>query len=64
LSFSAGRLSRFVLPKTFVIQDPPCLFATPAPSPASELKLLAPAIPIPFSSSFTFSLIRPVPFFP
>src|ERR1700730_18236889 len=30
------------------------LFATPAPSPASELKLLASAIPIPFSSSFAF----------
>ena len=29
----------------------------PAPSPASELKLLASAIPIPLSSSFTFPLI-------
>src|SRR5208337_1978262 len=32
LSFSAGCLSRFVLPKTFLIQDPPCLFATPPPA--------------------------------
>src|SRR5271166_966960 len=35
----------------------PICFATPPPSPASELKLLASAIPIPFSSSFTPSLI-------
>ena len=28
-SFLPGRLSRFVLPKSFVIQDPPYLFAAP-----------------------------------
>ena len=43
--------SGLVLPN-FVMQDPLYLFA--APSPASELKLLASAIPIPISSSFLF----------
>jgi hypothetical protein len=45
------------LPKTFLTQAPLYLFATPAPSRAFKLKLLPPAIPISFSSPFTFSLI-------
>jgi hypothetical protein len=45
------------LPKTFLTQAPLYLFATAAPSRAFELKLLPPAIPISFSSPFTFSLI-------
>jgi hypothetical protein len=31
LSFSAGRLLRFVLPKSFVIQDPPLFVLLPRP---------------------------------
>ena len=40
LYFSARRLSRFVLPKTFVIQEPPYLFATPPPRLASNSNCL------------------------
>jgi hypothetical protein len=56
-NIGAGRPPSFVLPKTFLTQAPLYLFATPAPSRAFKLKLLPPAIPISFSSPFTFSLI-------